>query len=184
MFECYMEYIKKLNEISLKDINLVGGKNSSLGEMIQHLHKFGVKVPDGYVITTNAYMGFLKFNKLDKKIKKILLTIDYNNINSISNAGNEIRTLIEGGTYSKVLENLIIDTFNEMRLYKVAVRSSSTAEDLPEASFAGQQDTFLNVTKNNLLKRVKDCFASLFNDRAISYRNRYNKAVQLRVDRI
>ncbi|KKP24305.1 MAG: Phosphoenolpyruvate synthase [candidate division TM6 bacterium GW2011_GWF2_28_16] len=171
-----MKFIKKFEELGINDISLVGGKNASLGEMIQNLSSKGVLIPSGFVITAQSYKYYLNFNNLDKKISLLLKNINKNNLKQFAVIGKKIRNLIYKANFPKDLEQEILQSYIEMqkkygKLCSVAVRSSATAEDLPEASFAGQQDTFLNVSgEKELLNACKKSFASLFNDRAISYR--------------
>ncbi|MBN8703057.1 MAG: phosphoenolpyruvate synthase [Bacteroidetes bacterium] len=170
-------YILNLNEVDLSHIDIVGGKNSSLGEMLQHLTRLGINIPDGFVITVSAYKRFIEYNNLDKIIKDIVAKIDLNNIESLRRSGLQIRQLIKNGKFPVDIEKQIVERYTKLsQQYKqeitdVAVRSSATAEDLPEASFAGQQETYLNVRgPESLINSVRNCFASLFTDRAISYR--------------
>jgi len=153
-------------QIRKKDVNLVGGKTASLGELLS----IRMPVPDGFAVTSHSYKHFIKHNKLDREIQKILKFTNVKNIYQLQKAGKEIRELIKNSEFPPVLEKKIIRAFDKLGKEYVAVRSSATAEDLPSASFAGQQESYLNVDKNHLLDRVKDCFASLFTDRAISYR--------------
>jgi pyruvate,water dikinase len=176
-----MKYIINLKEVSLKDINLVGGKNASLGEMIQNIESMGIKVPNGFAITTKAYHDFIKFNNLDDKIIELVSNLDENNLSELRRVGAEVRQLIRNGKFPEDLQTeirekykLLSETYGQ-EMIDVAVRSSATAEDLPDASFAGQQETFLNVRgSESILEAVRNCFASLFTDRAISYRNTFN----------
>ena len=172
--------IVQLHQVGIKDIDLVGGKNASLGEMLQHLTKLGVNIPNGFVITVNAYQEFIHFNVLDEKIKALVKQIDYASVESLRRAGLQIRNLIRNGRFPAALSNEIINCYYELsEKYgqegtDVAVRSSATAEDLPDASFAGQQETYLNVRgPAALMDAVRNCFASLFTDRAISYRENF-----------
>lgn len=172
-----MNYTLPLKSVGINDIPLVGGKNASLGEMLQHLTALGVNIPDGFVITVDAYYEFIHFNELDKKIKDIVNAIDYDEIESLRRGGMQVRQLILNGRFPKNMSEQIIAAYETLsQLYQqdytdVAVRSSATAEDLPDASFAGQQETFLNVRGPAILMDcVRNCFASLFTDRAISYR--------------
>ncbi|MEM0476552.1 MAG: phosphoenolpyruvate synthase, partial [Candidatus Aenigmatarchaeota archaeon] len=170
-----MKYIKWFKELTKEDIGLVGGKNANLGEMYQKLTGLGVKIPNGFAITTEAYDYFIKFNNLENKIKEILEKTDIYNVSELQKGGEEIRNLIKQGEFPEDLKEEILQAFNELeREYgenlSVAVRSSASAEDLPDASFAGQQETYLNVSERDLLEKVKFCFASLFTDRAIFYR--------------
>ncbi|MCX6210907.1 MAG: phosphoenolpyruvate synthase [Bacteroidetes bacterium] len=169
-----------LNKVGINDIDLVGGKNASLGEMIQHLTALGVNIPNGFVITVNAYYEFIKFNNLDTEIRRIVNDIDYDNIESLRRGGLQVRQLIQNGRFPKSISEEIIEKYYELsRTYDqdvtdVAVRSSATAEDLPDASFAGQQETYLNVRGPvSIIDCVRNCFASLFTDRAISYRHNF-----------
>lgn len=170
-----------LRDVSLEDLNLVGGKNASLGEMIQHLSRLGVNIPGGFAITVDAYWSFLQFNNLEPSICRIIGEIDMDNLISLRKGGTRIRQLIRNGKFPKALRDEIIWRYRVLsRMYDqvatdVAVRSSATAEDLPDTSFAGQQETYLNVRgPESLLESVRNCFASLFTDRAISYREHFN----------
>jgi pyruvate,water dikinase len=169
-----------LNELSMEDIELVGGKNASLGEMIKGLSSIGVKIPMGFVVTSKAYHYFIDYNNLRDKIREILAGLDPNNIEDLSRRGLTVRELIKGGQFPEDLKNEILKAYEELsKMYgqfrvDVAVRSSATAEDLPNASFAGQQDTYLNIKGDEtLLSAIRSCFASLFTDRAISYREAF-----------
>ncbi|MFB6088562.1 MAG: phosphoenolpyruvate synthase [Candidatus Aenigmatarchaeota archaeon] len=167
-----MDYILRFEEVGKDDVGLVGGKNASLGEMIQNA---GVPVPPGLATTTHAYEYYLKENDIEEKMDKILTKMDSNDVKSLKNAGKKIRKLILNGEIPEDLKEQIVDEYHNLRdgedNPKVAVRSSATAEDIENASFAGQQDTYLNVEGvKDLLKKVKMCFASLYTDRAIHYR--------------
>ncbi len=171
------KYILWFKEVSKKDVPLVGGKNASLGEMIHYLMPKGINIPDGFATTAEAYFDFLDKNDLRKKIQIILKDIKITNIKDVQLRGKRIRDLILRAELPKKLKEEIIDAYQKLsRKYNrdnvdVAVRSSATAEDLPQASFAGQQETFLNtVGEKQLLEAVKKCFSSLFTDRAIVYR--------------
>lgn len=163
-------------DVSMKDIAMVGGKNASLGEMYQKLTSKHVQIPNGFCITSKAYSYFLESTGVMSTIREILEDLDVENIHQLQKKGNQIRKLIINAKLPKDLENEIVQSYRMMedqygKLIDVAVRSSATAEDLPDASFAGQQETFLNVSgENDLLESCKKCFASLFTDRAISYR--------------
>jgi len=164
-------------ETTIKDIPLVGGKNASLGEMYTNLVNKNIKVPNGFALTAKAYQDFIKINKIDGKIKKILLGLDIKNVRELSIAGNKIRQMILKADFPESLKKEIRSAYQKLAggkkkaILPVAVRSSATAEDLPDASFAGQQETYLNVRGDTeLLDAVKKCIASLFTDRAISYR--------------
>jgi pyruvate, water dikinase len=170
--------IAGLREVGIVDVDWVGGKNASLGEMIQYLSPLGISIPDGFVITVNAYRSFLLFNTLDKFISEKLADINFENIESLRRVGLQIRSTIRNARFPHELAAEIIDAYHKLSEQyaqtdtDVAVRSSATAEDLPDASFAGQQETYLNVRgPAALIDAVRNCFASLFTDRAISYRN-------------
>jgi len=160
-------------EITLDHVNRVGGKNASLGELTHNLSPLGIKVPNGFAVTADAYREFLAENQLNQLIqpKLNLLNEDLNNLTMV---GREIRALIMQASFSEELTSAIFDAYSALMLEKntsVAVRSSATTEDLANASFAGQQETFLNIAGiENVLSAVKEVFASLFNDRAIAYR--------------
>ncbi len=170
-----------LIEASIGDIDLVGGKNASLGEMLQQLAPLGVKIPDGFILTSYSYFQFINDNQLDQKIRGILEGANIDDLKILTSCGGKIRELIQNGTFSQAMEQEILNAYGKligtenMDTMGVAVRSSATAEDLPDASFAGQQDTYLNIRgERNLLSAIKNCFASLFTDRAISYREAFN----------
>ncbi len=176
-----MKYIINLNEVSLKDINLVGGKNASLGEMIQNIESMGIKVPNGFAVTTNAYRDFIDFNGLQEQVVNLVSGLDDGNLPELRRVGAEVRQLIRNGIFPPKIKEEIRERYQQLsesygqNMIDVAVRSSATAEDLPDASFAGQQETFLNVRgSESILEAVRNCFASLFTDRAISYRNTFN----------
>ena len=169
-----------LDEVTIDDIPIAGGKNASLGEMIRNLTPLGVKVPYGYVVTSNAYYYFIEYNNLKEKIREILEGLNVDDIKDLQRRGHEVRELIKGGEFPPDLEAKIKEYYQKLsekyntHAVDVAVRSSATAEDLPEASFAGQQETYLNVVgAENLLVAIKNCFASLFTDRAIVYREKF-----------
>jgi pyruvate,water dikinase len=172
---------KWLKETNIEEVNLVGGKNASLGEMIQHLSSLGIKIPNGFVLTANAYDEYMKHNGCYEKINSIIQEIDIDNNEQLKEKGNQIRNYIQDGSLPDIMKRellekykLLSEEYNEENV-DVAVRSSGTAEDMPDASFAGQQDTYLNVRgEEELFQCVKLCFASLFNDRAISYRKLMN----------
>ena len=164
-------------ELSIKDVPLVGGKNASLGEMYKELTKKGVKVPYGFAITATAYRLLLEKNKAVKKLKAALKGVNAKNVKSLSSAGKKCREIIMACEFPEELTKEITDAYKKLSKHSkiknvdVAVRSSATAEDLPSASFAGQQETFLNIKGTHaLLDSVKKCFASLFTNRAIAYR--------------
>ena len=158
----------------MQDVEIVGGKNASLGEMISNLANLGVDVPGGFATTAAAYRDFLSTDGLDKRINETLANLDVDDIEALTRAGKTIREWITETALPDALMDDIRDAFEEMsggREISVAVRSSATAEDLPDASFAGQQETFLNVRGlEHLVAALHQVFASLFNDRAIAYR--------------
>jgi pyruvate, water dikinase len=170
------KYIKWFADLSIGDIPLVGGKNASLGEMYRELTPKGVRVPNGFAITAEAYCYFLEEANLNRKVQELLVGLDTRDVNKLRQCGRQIRTLILGEDFPDDLKQEITaayDTFTGHELHPpdVAVRSSATAEDLPDASFAGQQETYLNVQGHQaLIDACRRCFASLFTDRAISYR--------------
>ena len=169
-------WIKKFSEIGIDDIPQVGGKNASLGEMFRELSTKGVKVPDGFAITAAGYWHFLRETGLDKEINKQLVDLDAKNLAELQKRGAKIREAVVSATLPADLQLEIVAAYDDLgkrssESASVAVRSSATAEDLPEASFAGAQETFLNIRgRDALLRACLRCFASLFTDRAISYR--------------
>ena len=171
-----MQYVLPFSEIGIKDIPLVGGKNASLGEMYQSLTDLGVKIPNGFAITAEAYRYHLRHNNLLEPIEQELARLDINDLESLSETGARIRHWIRQGQLPLELQEEIRAAYHALENeYGVnpdmAVRSSATAEDLPNASFAGQQETYLNIRgTQNLLRTCQHVFASLFTDRAISYR--------------
>ena len=176
-------YLKWLDETDINEVDVVGGKNASLGEMIKNLKHLNIKVPYGFVVTANSYDLFMAHNNLVEKIQVIIDETDIDDFVDLKRNSLKIRNLIVDGEipdtlkidiikYYKALSHKYLDNHNQPQEYTdVAVRSSGTSEDLPDASFAGQQDTYLNVRGNTqLLERIKSCFASLYTDRAICYR--------------
>jgi pyruvate,water dikinase len=167
-------YVIPFNQLGRGDVELVGGKNSSLGEMLRLLSGLGIQVPDGYATTADAYRDFLKQGGLDKRINEALQTLNVEDLQQLARTGAQIRQWILDTPFPDQLNTDVLEAFRKMdggRGIAVAVRSSATAEDLPEASFAGQQETFLNVRgEQALLHTMHEVFASLFNDRAIAYR--------------
>jgi pyruvate,water dikinase len=164
----------KLDELGMNDVETVGGKNASLGEMISNLHNLGVSVPGGFATTASAYRDFVRADGLDQRINTTLEKLDVDDIDALKTAGEKIRRWILEAPLPPALLGDISAAWDEMSGGKditVAVRSSATAEDLPDASFAGQQETFLNVRGlDNVIDAMQQVFASLFNDRAIAYR--------------
>ena len=167
-------YVIKLAELGMRDVEIVGGKNASLGEMIGNLGSLGVTVPGGFATTAAAYRAFLTTGGLDQRIAAALDDLDVDDIDALTTTGSSIRQWILDTDLPERLHQDIESAWAEMtggRDLSVAVRSSATAEDLPDASFAGQQETFLNVRGiDNLYQAIHEVFASLFNDRAIAYR--------------
>jgi pyruvate,water dikinase len=168
--------IRWFSETTLDDIPLVGGKNASLGEMVRELGRFGIQVPDGFAVTAAAYRDFLAKAGLDEAIRRILEGLNTQDVENLRARGAEVRHAILAATFPADLQQAILAAYARLgrggqRHVSVAVRSSATAEDLPDASFAGQQETYLNVQGGAaLLDSCRRCFASLFTDRAISYR--------------
>ncbi|KJF87288.1 phosphoenolpyruvate synthase [Photobacterium phosphoreum] len=163
------------SDLSMNDVDRVGGKNASLGEMVANLSNAGVKVPNGYATTSHAFNQFLQANGLSQRIYALLDTLDVDDVNALKLAGATIRNWVLENPLPAALEADIRHCYQQLgegdEMLSVAVRSSATAEDLPDASFAGQQETFLNVRGiDAVIEATKHVFASLFNDRAISYR--------------
>lgn len=169
------DYIKPFKAIHIGDLAKVGGKNASLGEMYNELTKQGVQVPNGFATTSDAFWEFLDKNQLRKHLEDVLAGLDTNTYTNLREIGKKARESILGGTLSEEFSHKIVEAYQNLDKggpTTVAVRSSATAEDLPGASFAGQHDTFLNIQgEKALLEAVKKCFASLYTDRAIKYRN-------------
>ncbi len=169
-------FIKWYNEVGIDDVQSVGGKNAALGEMYSNLVPLGVNVPDGFALTADAYRDFFKETGLDKKIKEILSDLNTHNIRNLQIRGKKVREIILKANLPQSLQIAVTKAYAELgkkygKNSSVAVRSSATAEDLPGASFAGQQETYLNIHGiKNVLIATKKCIASLFTDRAISYR--------------
>ena len=169
------KYILEFDQLTINDVEQVGGKNASLGEMIGNLTALGVSVPNGFATTSDAYREFLETDGLAKRINERLDALDVDNIPELTSAGADIRRWIIETPFPAAFDDSLEAAFADMQggnqSLKVAVRSSATAEDLPDASFAGQQETFLNIEGIDAVKHaVHEVFASLFNDRAISYR--------------
>ncbi|RIK35026.1 MAG: phosphoenolpyruvate synthase, partial [Chloroflexi bacterium] len=164
-----MQWIRWFNELGIADVPLVGGKNASLGEMMRALTPYGIRVPNGYAITAHAYRDFLRYNELEDKIRAALAGMNVQDVNDLLRRTGQIRRLILLGDFPEDMKTEILDAYHILSrefgaaTADVAVRSSATAEDLPTASFAGQQETYLNVHgEAMLLESVKKCFASLF----------------------
>jgi len=171
------KYILWFKEISKDDVLLVGGKNASLGEMFSKLSRKGVQIPNGFAITAEAFRYYLRFNQIEEKIREIFEKFNPKSIQSLKETGEKSRNLILKGKFPPDLEKEILENYQKLsKIYNqenvdVAVRSSATAEDLATASFAGQHESYINISGNeNVLRAVKKCFASLFTDRAIAYR--------------
>ena len=169
------EYILWFDQLGMADVERVGGKNASLGEMISNLSGAGVTVPGGFATTAHAYREFLSHEKLNERINALLARLDVDDVKALAEAGRSIREWIIETPLPPRFEEALRDAYGQLQQQhpqlKVAVRSSATAEDLPDASFAGQQETFLNIEGfDNIKRAVHEVFASLFNDRAISYR--------------
>jgi len=170
------ETILWFSEIRKNDVDNVGGKNASLGEMYSLLSEKGISIPNGFATTAEAYKYFLRYNKIDEKLEKLFTGLNLKKLENVQKAGKLARGWISRGRFPKDLEEDIIKAYKKLEKeygenIDVAVRSSATAEDLPDASFAGQHESFLNIKGDKAVVRsVKKCFASLFTDRAISYR--------------
>ncbi|CAB3883361.1 phosphoenolpyruvate synthase [Achromobacter mucicolens] len=169
-----MSYVVLFEQLRMTDVDSVGGKNASLGEMISQLSGAGVRVPGGFATTADAFRDFLKASGLDKRIAERLTTLNPEDVRELATAGAQIRQWIVEAPFSPEFESQIREAFAKLDADgkgSFAVRSSATAEDLPDASFAGQQETFLNVVGiDDVLDKIRHVFASLYNDRAISYR--------------
>jgi pyruvate,water dikinase len=176
-----------LNQLHLNDVNLVGGKCSSLGEMYNNLVPLGIHVPNAFVLTIHAYRQFIDHNNLAEAIKEKLTSIDFNDLISLKRCGLAIRNLILNAEFPQDLRDLVLNNYHTLSNQyigvdgkaqdntDVAVRSSSNAEDAKDCSFAGQYDTFLNVRGDiQVIESIKACYASLYNNRAISYRKDIN----------
>ena len=168
-------YVFPFSQLRMTDVDRVGGKNASLGELLSQLTSAGIRVPDGFATTAEAFRLFLKEGGLEERIAQRLTTLDVDDVKALAAAGAEIRGWIEAAPFPAELEKEIREFYEWLKdgqeEISVAVRSSATAEDLPDASFAGQQETVLNVVGiDAVFKHMKEVFASLYNDRAISYR--------------
>ncbi|MCK2183322.1 phosphoenolpyruvate synthase [Halomonas getboli] len=169
------DYIQWFEKLGMNDVERVGGKNASLGEMISNLAEAGVTVPGGFATTAHAYREFLSHEGLNERINQALSTLDVDDVAELARVGAEIRQWVIDTPLPPAFEAALRESYEQLAAkhpnLKVAVRSSATAEDLPDASFAGQQETFLNIEGfDNIKRAVHEVFASLFNDRAISYR--------------
>ena len=163
-------------EFGIADVPIVGGKNASLGEMIRHLLPKGIRIPNGFATTAQAYRRFLEFNGLDVKLRTLFAGLSVEDLNQLRQVGSQARALILEASFPEDLDRAIRDAYARLcEQYgsntDVAIRSSATAEDLPDASFAGQHETYLNVHGvSAVLDACKKCFASIFTDRAFYYR--------------
>ena len=170
------KYVAWFKELRMGDVNEVGGKNASLGEMISQLAGSGVRVPGGFATTAFAFREFLQHNQLNDKIEQVLTILDVDDVQALARAGAQIRGWVVDAPFQLALKSAVTTAYQTMLAeadadISVAVRSSATAEDLPDASFAGQQESFLNIHGlDNVLVAIKHVFASLYNDRAIAYR--------------
>jgi pyruvate,water dikinase len=174
-----MNYIKWFKELGIKDVNEVGGKNGSLGEMYNNLTPLGINVPNGFAVTATAYKYYLKANNLEDKLAKLFENFNPDDIEQLQKVGKTARELIMNAFVPKDLEEEILKDFDKLKEeygedLSVAVRSSATAEDSPTASFAGQNETYLNIKRDNLIWAYKMCLSSNFTDRSISYKYTHN----------
>ncbi|MBM7549500.1 phosphoenolpyruvate synthase [Peptoniphilus gorbachii] len=170
-------YIKWFDEIGKEDVGIVGGKGANLGE----LTSFGLPVPPGFCVTASGYTKFIKYAELDEVVKFLMEAVDVEDVDELTNASKEIQKKIKEKEFDPELKEEILSAYREfsenigVKDPEVAVRSSATAEDLPDASFAGQQDTYLHISgEEELLNHIRDCFASLWTSRAIYYREKQN----------
>ncbi|MBK1439926.1 phosphoenolpyruvate synthase [Parapedobacter sp. ISTM3] len=168
-------YIVPFSDLDRTDISIAGGKNASLGELINRMKPLGIRIPDGFAIVAAAYRQFLETNHLEKKLLQVLDTLDKQSLDNLPKVGEQCRKLVKDATIPEECEQAIKEAYRALAAddadFAVAVRSSATAEDLPDASFAGQHDSFLNVRgETALLDACHRCYVSLYNDRAIKYR--------------
>ena|SRR5687767_6249038 len=170
-------YVLDFSQVGAGDVALVGGKCASLGEMFRELTAQGVRTVDGFSTTSHAYHLLLDTDGLRNRLKKLLKNLDVNNLEELARVGGEARRMMLETPFPQAVETGILDAYKRLgdrigkKSFEVAVRSSATAEDLPDASFAGQQDTLLNVRgQQRLIEACHECYASLWTDRAISYR--------------
>jgi pyruvate,water dikinase len=169
-------FILWFDQLDIEDVPFVGGKNASLGEMYRHLTPKGVNIPNGFAVTAYAYRYLLDKTNAVQKIRDILSDLDTTDMDNLAIRGQKVRSLIKNLEFPQELKDAIIEAYGNLEKeygehIDVAVRSSATAEDLPDASFAGQQDTYLNINgPHEVIDACKRCFASLFTNRAISYR--------------
>lgn len=168
-------YIRWFDEIGKDDVGIVGGKGANLGE----LTSFGLPVPPGFCVTAQGYRKFIEYAELDEVVKLLMESVDVDNVDELTNASEQIQQKIKEKDFEPQLKEEILSAYREfseninVKDPEVAVRSSATAEDLPDASFAGQQDTYLHISgEKELMKHIRDCFASLWTSRAIYYREK------------
>ncbi len=171
------EFVLWFRDLKIEDVPIVGGKNASLGEMYRELTRKGVRIPNGFATTAHAYKHLLRHSGIEKQMRALLEGLDVKNVKQLAERGRKIRELIRRAEFPEDLKEAIFKAYRQLsKEYRasevdVAVRSSATAEDLPEASFAGQQETYLNIVgEHALLDACRNCFASLFTNRAIAYR--------------
>jgi pyruvate,water dikinase len=169
-----MPKVLPYNQLHNTDVALVGGKNASLGEMFNNLAPKGIRIPDGFAVTAESYRDFLAHNKLDQRLQDMLTSLDTETLDNLATVGGNCRKMIMAGELPTPVKQAILDSYHALdpeQQFSYAVRSSATAEDLPDASFAGQHDSYLNISGDDaILFAVLECYASLFNDRAIKYR--------------
>ncbi|MFW5699839.1 MAG: PEP/pyruvate-binding domain-containing protein, partial [Bacteroidota bacterium] len=171
-----MKYTYNFGELDNSNVSTVGGKNASLGEMFRQLSSKGINIPDGFASSADAYREYIQQNEIEEKISNTLSEMDVEDSKSLEKTGKKCRDLIMKGDIPKEIREALEAAWDELKdredsLSSVAVRSSATAEDLPDASFAGQHESYMNITnKKQLLEAWKKCVASLFTDRAIKYR--------------
>jgi pyruvate,water dikinase len=170
-------HVLDFSQVGAGDVAIVGGKCASLGELFRELTGQGVRAVDGFSTTSNAYHTLLETDGLRNRLKKLLKGLDTNNLEELARVGSEARAMMLETPFPKDVETAILESYKRLgerigkKTFEVAVRSSATAEDLPDASFAGQQDTILNVRgEQRLIEACHECYASLWTDRAISYR--------------
>src|SRR6185437_10952556 len=168
-------YIKDFKNLRLADISDAGGKNASLGEMIFALSPHGITVPNGFAVSVKAYTRLLEVNNIKASLANIMKHLDRKNFTNLKEIGSSARQLIKNARFPDDVRNEILAAYQNLiqvdQNITVAVRSSATAEDLPRASFAGQHNSYLSISgEDALIEAIKNCFASLFNDRAIKYR--------------
>lgn len=168
------DHIKMFREVGLRDVASVGGKNSSLGEMFNQLSDQGIKVPDGFATTASAFSYFISYNNLAKPLEELMQALDKQDYSNLRSIGSQARQLLLSAQIPSDLQKTIINAYKKLcgeNYFEVAVRSSATAEDLPQASFAGQHESYLNIKgESELIEAIQKCFASLYTDRAIKYR--------------